>query len=321
MKSQQQNANGICRVTNTGRYTTVPRNTTSARTCTYTADASNPTGTLHVHPPQVDDATTRSGGVQSDRSEFLLSGDDKDFNVDDVVSDIGSKEFVLDACEDEASTETGDIPASSTVNADEEDLLKLIYVASSSNDLSKADLRVHTSKDWDVHMEDMSSGYQVPASPLHERSAVLSDTAEALGAILLDATKELWMEIAEETNSYQRWQRNFSPGQLAQWNQRRRAHNPAYKPKSPAQLARELAKFKEIQPYEVVNVIGLLCARALCPHQGHLSRHWATSTQGAVPRGTLDKYMARHWFEEIVRCLHFSDNDALDARSVKSWKI
>ncbi|KAJ8564209.1 hypothetical protein ON010_g7135 [Phytophthora cinnamomi] len=100
-----------------------------------------------------------------------------------------------------------------------------------------------------------------------------------------------------------------------------RARNNAFKPKSPAQRRREMAKFKEIQPYELVNFIGLLCGRAMCPHRGNLSRHWAANAHGAVAKGTFGKYMARHRFEEIVRYLHFSSNDDPDARRVKTWKI
>ncbi|KAJ8524578.1 hypothetical protein ON010_g16539 [Phytophthora cinnamomi] len=139
--------------------------------------------------------------------------------------------------------------------------------------------------------------------------------------ILFDAPERLWVNIADASNEYQRWQRNFSPEQLAQWNRRMRARNNAFKPKSPAQRRREMAKFKEIQPYELVNFTGLLCGRALCPHRGKLSRHWAADAHGAVPKGTFVKYIARHRFEEIVRYLHFSSNDDPDARQVKTWKI
>ncbi|POM81521.1 Hsp70-like protein [Phytophthora palmivora] len=43
--------------------------------------------------------------------------------------------------------------------------------------------------------------------------------------------------------------------------------------------------------------------------------------QGAVPRGTFGKFMPRHRFEEIIRYLHFSDNDAAGARNIETWKI
>ncbi|POM67198.1 Hsp70-like protein [Phytophthora palmivora] len=141
--------------------------------------------------------------------------------------------------------------------------------------------------------------------PLDERPAVPTDTAASVGLnleglVFLMLPKELWILIAEESNGYQRWQRNFSPGKLAEWNQRRRDRKPLHKPKSPAQRERDMAKFKEIQPHELVNFIGLFCARALCPHRGRHSRHWATNAQGAVPRGTFIKFMSRHRFEEII---------------------
>ncbi|POM69191.1 Hsp70-like protein [Phytophthora palmivora] len=77
-----------------------------------------------------------------------------------------------------------------------------------------------------------------------------------------------------------------------------------------------MAKFKEILPHELANFNGLLCARALGPHRGQLSHHWETNAQGAVPR-----VRARHRFEDVIRCLHFSDNDSPDVRHIKTWKI
>lgn len=52
-----------------------------------------------------------------------------------------------------------------------------------------------------------------------------------------------------------------------------------------------------------------------------MSKHWALDAQGAVPKGTFGRYMARKRFEEIVRFLHFSDNHGPDALKYKTWKI
>ncbi|GMF15188.1 unnamed protein product [Phytophthora fragariaefolia] len=55
--------------------------------------------------------------------------------------------------------------------------------------------------------------------------------------------------------------------------------------------------------------------------QKKMAKHWAVDAQGAVPKGTFGRYMARRRFEEIVRFLHFSDNHGPDARKYKTWKI
>ncbi|POM62533.1 Hsp70-like protein [Phytophthora palmivora] len=103
------------------------------------------------------------------------------------------------------------------------ELLGLMYVAASSEDLSCVDLRVHTREGWDVHMESTSKllfgklqhiysngklilyatgrRFQVPAAPLDEHPAVPTNTAESVGLNLeglffLMLPKELWILIA-----------------------------------------------------------------------------------------------------------------------------
>ncbi|RAW28399.1 hypothetical protein PC110_g15225 [Phytophthora cactorum] len=211
-------------------------------------------------------------------------------------------------------------------NTDEADLLHLLYASASSHDMSKADLRLHTLKGWDAHTEDSSRNVQLlPVAQLDPRPAVPSDTAEAIGLnfegiCFLMLPKTMWVKVADESNDFQRWQHNFSPVQLTEWNWRRRARNPAFRSKSSAQRLQDMSRFKEIKPHELVNFIELVCA-GLCPHRGRLSRRWARYAQGAVPKGTFGKFMARRRFEEIVRHLHFSRNDDLNARRAKTWKI
>ncbi|KAG3077051.1 hypothetical protein PI124_g17976 [Phytophthora idaei] len=131
----------------------------------------------------------------------------------------------------------------------------------------------------------------------------------------------MWVKREDESNGDQRWQRNSSPGKPTEWNQRRRARNPAFRSDSPAKRLRDMSKFKEIKPHALANFIGLLCARTLCPHRGSLSRHWATNAQGTVPKGIFGKFMARRRFEVSVRYLHFRSNDDPDVCRVKPWKI
>ncbi|KAG3244578.1 hypothetical protein PI124_g10661 [Phytophthora idaei] len=99
------------------------------------------------------------------------------------------------------------------------------------------------------------------------------------------------------------------------------AESNRYQLQTLQQVMKELNSFKSIKPHELVNFIGLLCARTLCPHKEKLAKHWSVDAQGAVRKGTFGKYMPRKRFEEIVRFLHFSNNNSADAKKLKTWKI
>ncbi|POM79263.1 Hsp70-like protein [Phytophthora palmivora] len=98
-------------------------------------------------------------------------------------------------------------------------MLRLIYVEASSEDLPSADLcDIYSNGKIILYVTGRS--FQLPAVPLDERPAEPTDTAESVGLYLegvffLMLPKELWILIAEKSNAYQRWQRNFSHGQLA----------------------------------------------------------------------------------------------------------
>ncbi|KAE9345730.1 hypothetical protein PR003_g7788 [Phytophthora rubi] len=100
-----------------------------------------------------------------------------------------------------------------------------------------------------------------------------------------------------------------------------KARCPEYNMKTLQQVQEEQKAFKSIQAHELITFIGLLCARTLCPFREKMAKHWAVDAQGAVPKGTCGRYMARRRFEEIVRFLHFSDNHGPDARKYNTWKI
>ncbi|EGZ18479.1 hypothetical protein PHYSODRAFT_301132 [Phytophthora sojae] len=148
----------------------------------------------------------------ADDGIFLESGEEKDYSVDDEVSDDDS--IFLPGEDSESCLST----------------------------TSTSDLRLHTLKGWDVHMDDSSHDVQLSAAQLTQAQAVPSDTAEAIGlnleGLFFMLPKALWVTIADASNDYQRWQRNVSPDQLAVWNQRRRARNPAFRPMSATQRQR-----------------------------------------------------------------------------------
>ncbi|OWY90783.1 hypothetical protein PHMEG_00040936, partial [Phytophthora megakarya] len=76
-----------------------------------------------------------------------------------------------------------------------------------------------------------------------------------------------------------------------------------------------------IRAHKILQCIGLLLARMMCPHIRRLSDHWATTSVGAILAGTFGRFMKRERFERIIRNLHFSDNDAARAQTDKAWKV
>lgn len=193
-----------------------------------------------------------SGSGASEEGLFFGSGDEEDFRVEDEVSNEESDAYVLDASDDERESD-GESEGSPPLldaslhepNADKADLLHLVYVAASSEDMSKAGMYT-----WKTQYITGRNA-QLPAAPLDESPAVPTDTAEAIrlnfeGLLFLMLPKSMWIKIAEESNDYQLWQRNMSPGQLAEWSRQRRARNPAYHPKCPAQRQKEMSMVKAI---------------------------------------------------------------------------
>ncbi|KAF1774970.1 hypothetical protein GQ600_15275 [Phytophthora cactorum] len=84
------------------------------------------------------------------------------------------------------------------------------------------------------------------------------------------------------------------------------------KMKTLQQGMKEIISFKPIRPHKLVNFIGLLCARTLCPYKEILEKH---------PSTLKARYMPRKRFEELVRFLHFSHNSSAAARKFKTWQI
>ncbi|KAE8979661.1 hypothetical protein PR002_g24355 [Phytophthora rubi] len=86
-------------------------------------------------------------------------------------------------------------------------------------------------------------------------------------------------------------------------------------------FANEKRLHKKIEAHEILQCVGLLLARMLCPHTRRLSDHWATSSVGAIPVGSFGRFLKRDRFDRIMRYLHFSNNAAPEAATDKAWKI
>lgn len=175
-------------------------------------------------------------------------------------------------------------------------------------------------------MLNAGSSLDLPSASLTNCTAAPTEIAQALGCnmeglFFLFLPKEMWISIAKESNRYQRQFRSQAIESIMIRQRRMKERRPDYKMKTLQQVKKELDAFKPIQPHELVHFIGLLCARTLCPHREKLAKHWAVDAQGAVPKGTFGRFMSRKRFEEIVRFMHFSNNNDAAAKQYKTWKI
>lgn len=86
-------------------------------------------------------------------------------------------------------------------------------------------------------------------------------------------------------------------------------------------LLRETKSHKKIQPEDILHCIGLLVARMLCPHKRRFADHWATTSVGAVPKGTFGNFVRKARFDRIMQNLHFTNNTDERAETDRAWKV
>ena len=130
--------------------------------------------------------------------------------------------------------------------------------------------------------------------------------------------KKLWRDIATETNRYERQTRN---DRVEDAKTRSNKLPPRL---AEAYLARERKRIEgidKIQPCEILHVIGLLVARSLCPLRLGIEQHWKSVSRGAIPAGTWSTYMPRQRFRDILRFMHFSNNEDPRSKQDRAWKI
>eukprot|EP00644_Phytophthora_capsici_P000738 jgi/Phyca11/109016/e_gw1.16.664.1 len=119
---------------------------------------------------------------------------------------------------------------------------------------------------------------------------------------------KLWYHIAKESEAY----RVECIESVAKSQRTKQLEIQAKDPTKTVQpleaLKEKLQKTKPIKAHEILHVIGLLVARSLCSHTDGLDKHWQTDEDGAIPRGTFNRYMTRDRFNTIMRYLHFTSN-------------
>ncbi|KAE9042638.1 hypothetical protein PR002_g3799 [Phytophthora rubi] len=86
-------------------------------------------------------------------------------------------------------------------------------------------------------------------------------------------------------------------------------------------LGLELRRHKHIKAHEMLQCVGLLISRMLCPQKRRFSDHWSTVSVGVVPVGMFGRVMSRNRFAEIMRNIHFTNNAAANADTDRAWKV
>ncbi|OWY94569.1 LOW QUALITY PROTEIN: hypothetical protein PHMEG_00035659, partial [Phytophthora megakarya] len=127
--------------------------------------------------------------------------------------------------------------------------------------------------------------------------------------------KSLWVNINHETNLYGLQQVD----RRAQAIQARQAKKADRRMDTLKNIRRRLKAKAAYQPHEILHVVGLLVARMLCP-QKSFAAHWSMVEDGAIPAGNFGRFMSRNRCQDILRDLHFVDNQGERNRD-KMWKL
>ncbi|OWY97389.1 hypothetical protein PHMEG_00032092, partial [Phytophthora megakarya] len=186
------------------------------------------------------------------------------------------------------------------------DLLKLASDKSALN-------RMRT-EGWETDRAKFPAGQDFPG--LHNEegrptTAVLDCAESPVELFLYFLPREFWLGVERETNRY------YDQELPARMDSKFRSQTGSNVMTLDQILANEKRMHSRIRAHEILQCIGLLLARMMCPHIRRLSDHWATTSIGAIPAGTFGRFMKRERFDRIMRNLHFSNNLSTD----KAWKV
>jgi hypothetical protein len=127
---------------------------------------------------------------------------------------------------------------------------------------------------------------------------------------------KLWTQIATESNRYHK--QSIAQRARAIRSQQRRDGQEL---EELGDIRSRLARVPDIEPWEVLRVMGLLLARMLMPMRTGIAAHWSTKQVGALPTNWFNLFMTKHRFFHIMRYLHFSNNKSPSASGDRAWKI
>lgn len=87
------------------------------------------------------------------------------------------------------------------------------------------------------------------------------------------------------------------------------------------EIVTRLRRSPRIEPHELLKVVGLLLTNVLCPQVRGIYHHNSLIPTDALPAGAFGLHMSRNRFNEILRTLHFCDNESRPAVNDKAWKL
>lgn len=176
---------------------------------------------------------------------------------------------------------------------------------------------------WTYYGDSSTSSYQ--GLDVCEQDSVLTDDAMAaaelespLALFFFFMPKSLWKLIAHESNRYEKDTRG---ARIDKYNERNDRLPGILANQRYYQHVKTIKSFAPIRPEEILHVIALLIARGLCPYKIGIEQHWATVQKGAVPAGCWSSFIPRQRFRDILRHLHFTDNNDKRAKLDRAWKI
>ncbi|EGZ12156.1 hypothetical protein PHYSODRAFT_517056, partial [Phytophthora sojae] len=128
---------------------------------------------------------------------------------------------------------------------------------------------------------------------------------------------KLWAQIAVKSNTYHRQ----SIPERARAIRKQQCNKSGGEAEDLGDIRRRLAGVKEIEAYEVLQVMGLLIARILAPIRKGIAAHWSVAKVGAMPANRLSLFMSKNRFFHIMGYMHFSNNKSPNAKTDRAWKI
>ncbi|KAE8969419.1 hypothetical protein PF011_g26813 [Phytophthora fragariae] len=267
-------------------------------------------GFLRMPPPCVVDGDANLMDAGADKCTYLNS--DEDMSVEEDREDQDSSD---DGDEDEDDWDIGEL---TDEESDEggDDLPESVCNSVAQSKKAIAMTRMHG---WEYDPE------QFGPDPSYENlfdgsygssESVMTVGDDPLALLFYFMPPRLWTQIAIESNRYHT--QSIPLRARAIRSHQRRA---GLQVENLADIRSRLARVPDIEPWEVLRVMGLLIARMLMPIRKGIAAHWSMKQVGALPTNRFNVFMTKHRFFHIMGYLHFSNNNSPSASVDRVWKI
>lgn len=143
----------------------------------------------------------------------------------------------------------------------------------------------------------------------------------ALSLYLLFFPKALWVEVAADTNRYRLQQLEARALVVQSKQKKKRALDATVHVERLHEIVTRLRRSPQVEPHELLKVVGLLMVNVLCPQVRGIYHHRSLKSTGALPVGAFGQHTSRNRFNEILRNLHFCDNQSRPQVNDKAWKL